>query len=250
MRLARGCVLVLCSAAALLIAASSPALAAGEGPFFKVAGARLALSASQVIETSAAKTFVLAGGTFTIECTKIKNAAADAFKGSNGKNGSTSEEHLTFEGCTQTGFGPPPCALVGNKFETNALKNMLGFTNAVSVKSELLPVFFQPIAGTQIALIKFEPIGTCTVPEVSLEGSFAGEPSNKGKAVKFEEEPAEEESNEVNFPSPALKALWLEEGGTRKEIKPALRWFGVAAKLTGTSSVKLKSKQKWGVFAK
>jgi hypothetical protein len=211
----------------------------GKGPFFKIKGV---LGGKSEIEGKAGKEYVLTAGTIKLKCAKEKLEKASV-------SDSSGEGTAAFESCTVEGNGTG-CEVEGKAFKTELLDASLAFSNKESVKGEGLLISFKPAKGTVWSKVKF--VGAkCSVKEAAIEGSAAAEAASGGKAVKFEEEPAEAETNEISFPEKALKTVWVEATPeTRTEVKEALKAFGLAATLFGKTEVKLVGGGLWGVATK
>ncbi|MFI4991496.1 MAG: S1 family peptidase [Solirubrobacterales bacterium] len=210
-------------------------------PFIKIKGKALASGETREVEGKSAKESIFSTETVKVRCTKQKIEKAFF-------SGATGEETFNFEGCTVEGNGAG-CEVEGKAIKTEPLRAPLAFSNKEAKKGEGLLVSFSPVKGVTVAKSKF--IGMlCKFKETSFEGTFAGEAWSGGKAVKSEEEPAEAETNEYNFPEKAIATAWIEEGEARKEVKESLKAFGAATTLMAKSELKLIGGGAWGVFTK
>jgi hypothetical protein len=223
------------------------------GPFFKVAKFRLVSGELKTIEGALAKEYLLKAAGREIKCggTTFKGGVPSII-GSEGPTAGTSEETIEFTKCTVKGNGEP-CEVEKGAITTEALKDTLAFTNKATAKGESLLTLFEPVKGEKekiLAKVKFVGAG-CKVKEAKLEGSVASENLEGGeKSVKREETETEAEKGFFDFPAAPIKALFTESGGVRTEVKPELKLFGEKAELAGRTSVKLETKEKWGVFSK
>jgi Flp pilus assembly protein TadG len=141
--------LALVAVFAMSAVAASAASAATEGPFYKVAGKRLAATETKPLKAKASKNFVLTASGVVITCTKLKLSSASKIIGSTGKNPGTSEETLEFEGCTVTGNGEG-CEVENGKITTNVVTNTLGYATKERTGKILVPRLssFHPAADT------------------------------------------------------------------------------------------------------
>jgi hypothetical protein len=84
---------------------ASAALAATNGPYYKVAGKRLGAGETHAVTASAAKTYVLkgtiAGVVVTTKCTALKLNAGAVIVGSAENTAGSSKEILEYSGCTK-----------------------------------------------------------------------------------------------------------------------------------------------------
>lgn len=234
-----------------LSAITATAAEAKEGPFWRIEGKRLLKGEKANIKAKAGKSFVLNNPTsgIIITCPKLhlEHTKQAVLLGSTGLNFGSSEEIILFESCVVEGNGTP-CEPENKYIITEPVTNKLDFeTNELKEKEKLL-VLFQPVKGTLFVKIKFAGAG-CKIKEISVEGSVSGEAWQGGKAVTKGAE-TEAVVNEINFPSPSQKVVWLEEEGVKKEVKPKLTAGGTAATLTGRTEIELESKAKWGVLTK
>jgi hypothetical protein len=136
---------------------------------------------------------------------------------------------------------------VGN-IATAPLTNKLAFPEKTLMEGEKLLVLFTPTTGAVFAKIKFMGKGCLLPAEVTDEGSVAGEAWQGGAAVLLLKEGLAV-VNEVNFPAAAIKQVFLEEAGVKKEVAVKLTLGGAAATFKGRSQIELSSGEAWGVFS-
>jgi hypothetical protein len=209
---------------------------------------RLAKGQKDAIEASTTKDFVLTSGPIKITCKKLKLENANII-GSTGANAGTSEETVVFEECSVEGNGEK-CALVGSQVKTERVKNTLDKTNEKTVEGEQLLTLFQPVKDGVFVKLKFEG-SSCTFKEAAVEGSVAAESLDEAeKPILLGTHEVLGEKSCVGFPATAIKVDWIEEEAKVREVKVRLAAFGKASVLTGTSCVKLTSKEHWGVFGR
>jgi hypothetical protein len=235
-------------AALAFSAIASASASAAEGPFFKVAGTRLASGATKaIISTKATKNFVLKAGTDVVTCTAVttsSSAGAAAILGSTGANAGKDDEVVEFSGCTVAGNGTP-CSvttpIVANTHTTLAY--------SASAKTGAILDLFEPASGTTFTTLSFTGTG-CEVTSTKVEGSVAAETWSGGKVIEVTKEPAEAKVGEVNYPATSVKKAWTEASGTLTEHTVSLKAFGVAASLEGRASFELNGSPVWGVYTK
>jgi hypothetical protein len=238
--------LALAVAAALSAIAAAAALA-NEGPFFKVAKARLEALESKNITGELAKEYVLRAGIKEVDCKAMLVSKAMIF-GSSGPNLSDGEGTILFEKCTVSGNGTG-CSVEEGQFVSAKLFFSLAFSKKASEKGETLLALVTSPSGV-LATIKFTG-ATCIVKMTAVEGVIAAEDWNtEQKPVKLEETETEGENAFLNFPTAQIKEVWLEEEGLRNKQTTSLTMFEQAATIVGRTRLKLESKQPWGVFAK
>jgi hypothetical protein len=246
--------LALIAVFALSVVAATAAQAE-EGPFYKATGKRLAAGGKINISTSKAVSvggFKLKSLGIAITCTTATISKGGNIKGSTGANDGTSEETLTFGGCTVEKNGEP-CKVEGEKVTSKSLENSLIYEKETR-KGKIL-VVFKPVTPPVFAVVKFEGAG-CKVASINVEpatkgGGVIGEAWSGGKAIEVGKEPAEAKVGEVNFPATAIKEGFLEkEGALTKVAGGLIVTGGVAATLTGTESFELEGSPLWGVYTK
>jgi hypothetical protein len=275
----RSVLVALLAVLALGAVAASAAQAEAEGPFWRVpchkvseankgngafneegckkAGGlkewdtRLLSGETTSMSEKAATSFVFKFLGFTVTCTKLKLAYAIAV-GSSGANPGTREGDPTFEGCTQKGNNEEPeCKVAYGKTITfHRVVYRLGYEKYGSELKERrgkILILLTPSTGTVFVEFAFE--GTCKISgSLAFEGSVAVEAKSGGKAVEVGKEPAQTKVSEANFPTIAIKTIWVESGGTVEERKPKLTVIGQPLTLQGRSESELVSTEPFGVF--
>lgn len=244
-----------------LPAFAGSASAAIRWPHFHVNKLFIILTESREIEASAKTVIKIKTTGGTLECKSLKLKKGALIKG--GQAG-TNEETIEFEGCSVSGTGFTKCVVTSvaaakdGKVITNPLKSEGVYLEKPAepvVKNTMAGMYFAPVTGTVLATVKFEiePGGACLVAETKIEGSVAGESLESGELlVGFEEHESEGEKTFIRFITKNIAQVWKgKEGATAAEAveaKPALKAFVLTAELEGTITVKLTSKESWGVF--
>jgi len=242
----------LCAAffAVFCIVAIAPALAA-EGPFYKVAGARLRNGVSEEVEVKATnENYVLkasiSGTAVTVTCTGAKFVAGATINGSTGGNAGSSKERLELTSCTQVGNGTG-CTVTGTKITTLALKNTLGYSEAE--RKGKIQFLYQPESGTEIANIAFTGGIACTFTSAVLKGSFVGEALSKAATITVGSEPAAGEVVEIHFPPTLISKIFIESGGSLKNESASMEWGGgTVTTFEGGSELRLLLREIWGLY--
>jgi hypothetical protein len=225
--------------------AASAAYATTEGPFYKIAGARLASGATKTVTLSKTEkdTISVPGLGVTITC-KMAISAGSKLTGSNGANSSGSEGAITFSNCIVSGNGTP-CAVENETFVLSQLKGTLGYSNAA--RTGKLLELFKPTVGKKITLIKFVGAG-CTFSEAEIEGSFI---ENLGSSTSPVEVGLEKQAtnNVMRFQSTVNK-IWTESAGALTEVKSSMTFAGINVTFSGEYSLAAEGLPEWGVFTK
>lgn len=211
---------------------------------------RLVAGKTKTLESAAATNFVLKNGTakVKIQCTTLKLKAGATINGSTGANAGTSTEVIEYSGCTGGGNleSLTTCKPVGGTVTTESVTNTLGYSSAA--RTGPIEVLFKPAVGSTFAKIKFE--GTdCFVTETTVTGTAVGLAEVAAGAVEVGKNEVFEETGFVNF-TIAAKTIWTESAGALTETKAKLTAFGGTSTLEGKASLKLSTKEKWGVFTK
>lgn len=228
-------------------AVAASAASAAEGPYWKVAGARLLAGQTEEIEAAAEGNQELSAGLTKVICKKVGVKAGATIIGSTGKNPGTSKETLLYKECEVKGLGEP-CSVV-EPIETKALKNTLGY--ATNLRTGKILILFEPESGAEFATLKFT--GTCSVAETKVNvktgasGIICEALNGKKEAVEVGKGEEESESGFVRCPNPKIASMWIENEGVPAEKKAGLEAFGIEANYFGTAKVKLKTKKLWGV---
>lgn len=230
-----------------LSAVAASAASAAEGPYWKVAGARLLEGQSEEIEAAAEGNQELSAGLTKVLCKKLELKAGAKIIGSTGKNAGTSKETLVYRECEVKGLGEP-CSVV-EPIETKALKNVEGY--ATEARTGKVLTLFEPEAGSEYATLKFS--GTCSVAETKVKvklgknGVICEDLNGAKESVEVGKGETEAESGFIRCPSPKINSIWVEAGGGLTKKEAGLEAFGVEANYFGTAKVKLKTKKVWGV---
>lgn len=225
-------------AALAMSAVASSAAQANEGPFYKVAGAKLEAGKSEEVKAKALSNQVLSGNLFgfatTVTCTALKVKAGSTIDG--GVPG-TSKETLEYSGCTQTGLGSM-CEVENKEVKTNAVNNKLVYSEPA--RKGFIDVLFTPASGEEFVNIKFT--GSCLVKEAKVTGSVAGE-TLTAKARNAVGKGTEAKTGETWLPATQIKTVWVGE----TETAVGLKWAGAAATIEGKSEAKLTGEPLWSV---
>jgi hypothetical protein len=222
------------------------AAGAAEGPFYRVAGARLKAGESKEVKAKAREKYVMSTAGSTITCRNQALVANSKIVGSTGATAGTGEETIEFTECTVEGNGYE-CEIANGKIATNALKSELGY--AIKERTGKILVLLKPVSGSTFATIKFAGSG-CKTLEMPLEGSVAAEASSGHNAVEVGKEPVEAIANEMRFPRQSIKTAWVEKEGKLGEKKLGMKVFSVAFTIDGLSELTLVAEPKWGVYTK
>jgi hypothetical protein len=239
------------SVLALGAVAASAAQAATEGPFYKIAGSRLASGETKEVTSKAYTGFTidnsLAG---EIGCTQQKFASGAKLSGSTGANAGGGTVTLEFSNCTVSGEGEG-CQISGGTLKTQPLTVKLAYLN--STRTGHLAMAFLPAKGTTWAEFQYTGSG-CKVKAVKITGGIAAElvafRSEKLEVNEVGKEPAETPANGVEFING--HSIWVEEGGKlvkKLEAEERLEAFGGAVTMAGTSKLELGGSE-WGVYTK
>ncbi len=225
-----------------LSAVAASAAQAAEGPFYKVAGTRLAEGQSKELTSKGAITFSEAGE--TISCESAKFVAGAKIDGSTGANLGSGEVTLEFSKCTTKGLGSP-CKLE-EPDRTVALKQDLAFLN--TTRSGDLAVVLVPKTGARIMTVKFT--GTCTRgTTTAFEGALAFYLENsKGEKVEVGKEPAEAKTLQLKLVPETVKQVYLESAGKLTAKSTELKIFSEPWNSEGTFTQELVGGTEWGVF--
>src|SRR5580700_10316438 len=218
-----------------LSAVVASAAQAAEGPFFKVAGARLKEGESKELtgKLSSHEVVISFPGS-DISCTTMDFAAGAKIAGSTGANFGFGEGVLELSKCVGEGPLTAGCEVTG--FKSKPLKEELAFLS--SERSGELGVDFTPVS-TKPASGDFG--------EIKLVGSIVAD-VGKDEVGK---EPAEAKGLLLKLPTVGIRKAWLEKSGSLTEVRPELQWqTGEALAMSGEFSLELASGAEWGVFTK
>jgi hypothetical protein len=229
------------------VVASAAQAATPEGPFYKITGARLLSGASKEVKVKSSSGIILnlPEEGVKLECSKQGLAAGAKLLGSTGANFGSGEGSLEFSECfLAEGNGSPNCQPTSSTIKTDPLKWKLAYTDAARTGD--VAVVFEPVSGSNIADVHFTG-SNCTISELPLYGSFAGDVEVGRKLVEVSKEPAATKTLEIRFPAAVIREAWPETGGVLKDTKVKLLAYGDA--LTYTGSLELEAGgAEWGVF--
>jgi hypothetical protein len=220
--------------------AATAAQAATEGPFVKVAGARLEAGKSKELKATGIGSYTMSGGSSVITCTNMSSGAGSKIVGSAVGKAATLEATFTFSGCTIS--GSPECKL------TEVKTQPLVGTFALSEGKSRLEVLLKPASKKTFAT--FEDEGresTC----VGLASKVSGElvvalwGGEKEELVNVGKEPAEAHTLGIWASYPAPKIVWVEKTAVHVE---ELTEGGTGFAIAGRSTIELASNELWGVF--
>jgi hypothetical protein len=221
---------VLLAVLALSAVAASAAQAATEGPFYKIAGARLASGESKEVKLKAkpaSGSLILEIDGVQIVCTNQAFASGAKLLGSTGANSASGEVTIELSGCEQSGDGNKKCT--------------------VEEPIKTIPPTIDQV--TEFMHLKFHGGEECNGPlgtGEKITGSLVTRLTETGVG----REPAEATTMGLSFPESRITTVWWEEGGTLKEVK-VQKLEGIVSgevKSAGSSLLELASGANWGVF--
>jgi hypothetical protein len=227
---------------ALSAVVASAAQASVEGPFFKVAGTRLASGKSQELKVTGAgnTTFTYRGSTIT--CTTAQSAAGAKIVGTAAGVPEFSEQTITYTGCSDSASG---CSI--SEIKTVPLTATVVFS---SKRAGRIEVLYQATTKKASKLFASGTItgAQCALPgEVKYEGSVAGEvrDASTGELVEVGKEPAEAATLKVTL-NPAIGTVF-DEATEVGEIEMYANG-GLEGRIWGTTMLESANKALWGVF--
>jgi hypothetical protein len=233
---------------ALSAVAASAAQAATEGPFYKITGSRLLEGKSKEVKTKAREEGLQldwAEGGLKMECEKVGFASGAKLLGSTGANFAGGEATLELSGCIVVeGNGGPNCNLPAT-IKSEPLKLETAYTDATRT-GDIAIVFSAAVKGSSFVDLKFT--GSCTIHEMSLSGSIAGDVEVANKRVEVGKEPAAAKTLQIKFPASVVKEVWFEKSGTLTDTKIALTGFGDPYSTYGSLELEAGGAE-WGVFS-
>ncbi len=235
--------------------AAAPA-EAEEAPFWTVPKAegsketkRLAAGETRYVTIKSYKTFSASSGGITGTCPAIK-LKEGVLLGSNAGEPGTAEGVLEIEGgCTQTGNGTG-CKVVEPIVSKPAKAELVEDVEA-NKEHKALGVEFFPVKGAAFLTLKFT--GTCTINEITVEGSVVAEvytdPNNGslGELVKLPNTGKQGTSWLGNFPGKPIEKVWLIKGGSGAEASVGLTANTESATLAGTALASLANSKRESV---
>lgn len=161
---------------ALTAVAATAAQAATEGPFYNIAGTRLASGETANVSAKAEFHYTVdLGGTSFIQCGKMSYSTGAKITGSSGASSSGTTTTISFAEC---GGPEENCKVENNGFSTNPLTGTLGY--ATATRTGKLLELFAPSTGQTFATIKFVGSHCLVVGEqISMLGKIIGGVSTK-----------------------------------------------------------------------
>jgi hypothetical protein len=236
---------------AIGVAGATPALAA-EGPFFKIAGARLVGAKMVKAKESEEYVFKIAfTGLPVVRCKEMAFANGAEIKGLNKKESDTGTETINFKMCTveKNGTG---CTVENSEIKTQPLVDVLAYSE-LERKGKVL-IMIHPATAKTIAVVKFVGVN-CVIKEGQLEGNFAGEMlDGSRKSIAVEGTQAEAMINFVKFPTGQITVAVVEiaevEKGESVKLSFSIGGIPVEATITGESELETAPKENWSVYTK
>jgi hypothetical protein len=226
---------------ALSAVAASAAQASVEGPFYKIAGTRLASGKSKEITVTQYGNYTMSFSSVVITCTKMSASSGSKILGAaTGKPG-TIEATFTFSGCSVSGNGAS-CAVSKGEIKTQPLVGTLVYNEN---KTDL-DVLFKKSTKKLFAELNFTGTG-CVFTELGIDGQVAAElwAGEKEEWIPVGHEPEEAHTVGLRF-SPGIHAVY--EDGTGEVEVEELTVDGTGFQFTGASTLALGSGELWGVF--
>ena len=204
---------------ALGAVAASAAQAATEGPFYKIAGTRLAEGKSQEVKVKAVgQPLLLEAAERYITCNKMGVAAGAKLLGSTGANFGGGEATFEFSECHVSGAGEP-CEVEKETLKTLPVKIELGYSD--TTRAGEIPVLLVPATKTLLAEVKLVGNG-CGPTTWKWYGSLPGRIEEGKKVVEVGKEPAAAKTVTMNLGAGAggyVTKMWLEKSGSLVEEK-------------------------------
>jgi hypothetical protein len=226
---------------ALSAVGASAAQASSEGPFYKIAGTRLASGKSKEITVTQYGNYTMSFSSVVITCTKMSASSGSKILGAaTGKPG-TIEATFTFSGCSVSGNGAS-CNVSKGEIKTQPLVGTLAYNEN---KTDL-DVLFKKSTKKLFAELNFTGTG-CVFTELGIDGQVAAElwAGEKEEWIPVNHEPAEAHTVGLRF-APGIHAVY--EDGTGEVEVEELTVDGTGFQLTGASTLELASGELWGVF--
>jgi hypothetical protein len=182
-----------------------------EGPYWKIAGVRLAETQSQAVTATASGNQVFSAGAVKVTCTKLAFGGTHALHGSTGANRGYSDEILEYKGCSVS--GEEGCKVSGEEVKSHELLGELVWAN--TKRTGKLLTHFETTSGKDFATIDLTG-EKCTTKELEIaegEHTFDGlicEAQSGKKPIEEGSEPGATTTLEVNCPETPLKESDLE----------------------------------------
>jgi hypothetical protein len=238
---------------ALSAVVASAAQAATEGPFYKVAKARLTEGQTKEVTSNLSKSQItIEDGSITIICDSVKLATGAKLDGSTGANGGFAEGTFELSQCETRG-ALQGCVLEGGAIKTEPLKLELVFLS--SERSGPLGVDLVPINTKKIfAPLHFKPGCESVFKNLTITGSIVAHlETSKSELIEVGKEPAEAKTLQVKLPFPEVHKVWLEKGGSLTAITAGLERNGSGEAMSAEgimASLELAGGTEWGVYTK
>jgi hypothetical protein len=234
---------------AVTAVAATAAQAATEGPFYKIAGTRLATGETKSFSAKAVPYTISAEAIdFKVDCLSTSYAKGAKIVGSSGANASGAEVTLEFKNCTTQGM--EQCEVENNSFKSTPLTGTLGY--ATSTRTGKLLELFKPTTGKKFATIKLIGSGLFCTPTNEVEGGYIGQIGTETSAIEVGAETKGVKSP-FAFPSVGLdNSIWIEKAGALTKTARSLVIGGGAVTLlySSTAQLELEGLSEWGVFTK
>jgi hypothetical protein len=223
-----------------LSALAAGAAQANEGPFYKVAGSRLAAGSSRELKVLGGGQIIAWAG-IVVTCSKASAAAGAKILGTAPGTPEFSEQTITYSGCSISGNGTP-CQV------SNIKSTPLTATLVYSEKERKghIDVLYKPVSGTSFATFTLTGIGCEWEGEQKLTGSVAAEALNGSEWIKVGSEPAATATQRALFPTETIRKVWKE--ATAVEGLGLKILGGIAVGIQGSSTLELASGELWGPF--
>lgn len=217
-----------------------------EGPFYKVAGARLASGESkEVKDTVTSSTRLYNGVRGYMKCTTQAFAAGAKLLGSTGANPGTGEVTLELSGCTEEEAKRAGCKV--EPIKSYPLTAKLVYLN--KERKGALAIEFTPVKGQKFALITVK--GTGCNEEVYVTGDLVAGLYSGGKPVEVGKEPAEAKALELKLTVEQPAVVWVEKSGELVETsaEPLSYLTGFIYFVEGAhATLELAGSSTWGAF--
>jgi hypothetical protein len=224
----------------------APAQAAVHGPFWSIAGKKLATGEShEVLLASSSGSYSmkaeLLGVTATVSCKKQAIESASI----TGGVPSIIKAVFKLSECTVTANGTG--CKVTEPLTTEPLTGTLGYATKERTGKILARFEGAKVEGrSRLGEISFTG-AKCIVHSTELIGTVAAEVVSGGKAEEVGKEARKAEITELNFPTTQIAAVWIEnEAKEVKEEATTFNVFGNRGKIEGSSELKLSGGSKWG----
>jgi hypothetical protein len=222
---------------------SSTAAQAAEGPYWKIAGTRLAAEHAQTVTAGASGNQVFSAGSVKVTCTKLSLGGAHTLHGSNSTNRGYSDEILEYKGCSVS--GEEGCKVSGEEVKSHELLGELVWAN--TKRTGKLLTHFETTSGKDFATIDL--VGEkCMTKELEIaegEHTFDGlicEAQSGKKPIEEGSEPAAATTVEVNCPETPLKESDLEVEAKLTEKPGELDLGKTVTSLTGRMILEVEGK--------